>query len=244
MAAVVTATDGTCRLWAMRTPTKLASSAARPLAAASCRSDVSTIAWLSAVTVPSTALTATMREPAPLNSATATAMMTAPPTWFGSGPSGDGPSGRVIRYPSMLPSSSPARMPTTRPSVCSVRSRMRPAAVSANPSIASWAAPTTVSPDSISTMPDATMMAGCTPAKGSTSAAASADTITATTVVTKAPAIWLKKDGTRSRASPDWVAAAPSAATNVSPTSTADPPDRMLAPTASRARATTTTGCR
>ncbi len=56
--------------------------------------------------------------------------------------------------------SSPARMPRTTPRVCVVSSRMRPVAVRAKPSMASWAAPTTVSPASIRTIPDATITDG------------------------------------------------------------------------------------
>lgn len=95
----------------------------------------------------------------------------------------------------------------------------------------------------MSTIPEATMIEGRMPTNGSMPAEPSAETATATTVVTKPPAIWLKNRGTLARARPAWVSAAHSAATKVSPTMSAEAPSMMLTPTASSALATMTTGC-
>ena len=121
-----------------------------------------------------------------------------------------------------------------------VSSRMRPDAVRANPSIASWAAPTTVRPASINTIAEATMTEGRASAAPGRPVPASAGASDANSVRTAAAVIWLKKNGTRARARPNCVSAARAAARNARTVTTGLPPNMIATPTASRPCAATT----
>ena len=116
--------------------------------------------WPSA---PTSAIGSSARSGAYAAKANAAAATAAPATTTGrserSGPAGRSePRSTPITSPTVRPPLTPAMMPT----VASVASRMRALAVTGNPVRASWAAPTSPSPESSMMMPVVMTSAGVT----------------------------------------------------------------------------------